>query len=641
MSNLHRILWIDQQIRNGRYPNCRTIAEEFEISARQASRDIEYLRYSLGAPIEYCPRHNGYYYRGGAFILPAKFLSAEEKATLDYLAFHYRNREGGQARQLAQLFARLGGDGNGQGRELAIINPGPREIRAYKLLDKAMHSRQKAEIEYVNAAGVKSRRIICPYKFFCQGDGNYVVGYCELRQEIRIFNLERIRGVQIRDEEFTTVSWFDPEEYRDNFNYRKPYVAIVKTRWEEQLRKIGLRISPHGEPQVYRVEFSDSSKFLAAIIAAVEEFAILSPRWLWERFCARLQKMILANIPGGEGCDTICPTPPIIMESHFTKGGTDVAMQLDAKLGMTWNSYIASVDGALRKAGWWQDEIYKLMGMTGMAFHFIIHETACPSSVTVYDWGMEHFTMLDRIGVHSEIVLVFRDPKLNTFQMIREDTLAKVKASIAKGVPVITWAPTGLLEFGLINGYDDGDEVLYVQDCLNSDPDPLSYGNLGISEVPYLFVQILKGRVEVDPEKIYRDSLEYGLREWKKEEHSTSGYACGRKAYAYLLSTLERGDYDPFGLAYNLNVYADSKACIAKYLEFVAAQSGEIKGLEEAVDLYRQVAAKYQEITRIIPFTGPGPQSFDAGKIPEILALVRQCLNLEDQAMAVMEKALA
>lgn len=48
MSNLHRILWIDQEIRRGGYPNSRTIAEQFEISPRQAARDIEYLRYSLG-----------------------------------------------------------------------------------------------------------------------------------------------------------------------------------------------------------------------------------------------------------------------------------------------------------------------------------------------------------------------------------------------------------------------------------------------------------------------------------------------------------------------------------------------------------------------------------------------------------------
>ena len=57
--------------------------------------------------------------------------------------------------------------------------------------------------------------------------------------------------------------------------------------------------------------------------------------------------------------------------------------------GMTWTSYVAGVYGALTGAGWWKDEVWKLMGMTGIAFHFIMHETCCPSSVTVYDWMAE------------------------------------------------------------------------------------------------------------------------------------------------------------------------------------------------------------------------------------------------------------
>lgn len=60
MSNLHRIQWIDKQLRAKGYPYARTIAERLEISTRQAARDIEYMRYSLGAPIEYCPSMKGY-----------------------------------------------------------------------------------------------------------------------------------------------------------------------------------------------------------------------------------------------------------------------------------------------------------------------------------------------------------------------------------------------------------------------------------------------------------------------------------------------------------------------------------------------------------------------------------------------------
>lgn len=50
MSNMHRIHWFDEQIRSGRFPNSSWLAREFEISRRQAQRDIEYMAISLRAP---------------------------------------------------------------------------------------------------------------------------------------------------------------------------------------------------------------------------------------------------------------------------------------------------------------------------------------------------------------------------------------------------------------------------------------------------------------------------------------------------------------------------------------------------------------------------------------------------------------
>ena len=107
MSNLHRIQWIDAQIRAKHYPNSRCIAEQFEISTRQASRDIEYLRYSMGAPLEYSAQHNGYYYSSDAFTLPHLFIGEEDKAALVYLAEQYGSLKNATAARLAELFGKL------------------------------------------------------------------------------------------------------------------------------------------------------------------------------------------------------------------------------------------------------------------------------------------------------------------------------------------------------------------------------------------------------------------------------------------------------------------------------------------------------------------------------------------------------
>jgi predicted DNA-binding transcriptional regulator YafY len=67
---LERYLWFDRQVQFGRYPNARTLAENFEISHRTAQRCIDYLRDRLQAPLEYDAFNKGYFYSEPSFHLP-------------------------------------------------------------------------------------------------------------------------------------------------------------------------------------------------------------------------------------------------------------------------------------------------------------------------------------------------------------------------------------------------------------------------------------------------------------------------------------------------------------------------------------------------------------------------------------------
>ena len=302
------------------------------------------------------------------------------------------------------------------------------------------------------------------------------------------------------------------------------------------------------------------------------------------------------------------------------------------EMGMSWTSYIASVYGVLKGAGWWQDELYKLMGETGIAFHFIMHEQSCPSSVTVYPWTDEHLAMMDRIGVHSEAYCSHAG--MNTFSLLQQAALEHIKESIDRGVGVVVWAPSPVLEFGIICGYDDEDGVLYVHACLPQEPEPLLYSNLGRSGVPMLFYQTFKGRVHVEPERVYRESLRYGVGEWNKPFHENEHYASGRKAYDNLIGTLERGDYNPFGLAYSLAVYAEAKSALAQYLRLVAAECAPLAGVGQAAALYQEIAARYARLTALAPFSmNPVVKPED---LPQMIALVRESKALEESAMQVI-----
>jgi predicted DNA-binding transcriptional regulator YafY len=118
MASMHRIQWIDAYIRQDRFPALSDIVERFEISRRQALRDIEYMRDSLGAPIDYCPRRKGYYYTERSFILPGQHLTETQSELLAGLAEHYEvlakqdSRTASALSEVAQLLLRLSGRTN-------------------------------------------------------------------------------------------------------------------------------------------------------------------------------------------------------------------------------------------------------------------------------------------------------------------------------------------------------------------------------------------------------------------------------------------------------------------------------------------------------------------------------------------------
>ncbi|MGE5653323.1 MAG: helix-turn-helix transcriptional regulator, partial [Bacillota bacterium] len=115
MATIHRLQWIDAEIRADRYPNTKSLAERFEISRRQALRDFEYLRDSLGAPLEYSAKYHGYYYTSDTYILPGPFVTEEERRLLNHLQSYYSKAAlddapgSGAYVQVANLMQKLGG----------------------------------------------------------------------------------------------------------------------------------------------------------------------------------------------------------------------------------------------------------------------------------------------------------------------------------------------------------------------------------------------------------------------------------------------------------------------------------------------------------------------------------------------------
>ncbi|MFY9223661.1 MAG: hypothetical protein WAQ98_13395 [Blastocatellia bacterium] len=61
-TELERLVWIDQEIINNKYPNTNKIAQHLSITTKTAQRAIDFMCDRLKYPLEYCPKNRGWYY---------------------------------------------------------------------------------------------------------------------------------------------------------------------------------------------------------------------------------------------------------------------------------------------------------------------------------------------------------------------------------------------------------------------------------------------------------------------------------------------------------------------------------------------------------------------------------------------------
>lgn len=105
------------------------------------------------------------------------------------------------------------------------------DLRFLDVLRRALWHSKKVNLTYANASkgnhDVKTR-IIRPYGLIVKNGEWYLVAYCELKQEIRVFKCERIIQADMRDDSFRIPSDFNLETFwRGSVNQFK--VDLSKT----------------------------------------------------------------------------------------------------------------------------------------------------------------------------------------------------------------------------------------------------------------------------------------------------------------------------------------------------------------------------------------------------------------------------
>ncbi|MCI2400721.1 YafY family protein [Aliiroseovarius subalbicans] len=202
MRRADRLFQIVQYLRGGRLTTARVLAERLEVSERTIYRDISDLIGS-GVPIE-GEAGVGYLMRAG-FDMPPLMFTRAEVAALVAGARMVRTWGGADMalaaeEALVKIQAVLPRDLAESAARVEIhardsFGLSDAERRNIDQIEAATDARRRVSIGYADAEGVATTRVVRPLGLWFWGRVWTLVAWCELRDDFRMFRIDRIRAL--------------------------------------------------------------------------------------------------------------------------------------------------------------------------------------------------------------------------------------------------------------------------------------------------------------------------------------------------------------------------------------------------------------------------------------------------------------
>lgn len=207
MSRSERLLDLVQLLRTHRYAvTAATLARDLGVSERTVYRDILTLQ-GQGAPIE-GEAGVGYVLKPGFTLPPLMFTVEELEALVLGMAWVARRPDAPLARAARNLRAKVQAvlpPPLAQELEATTLlvgslkSPVPVEGALTTALRRAIREGRKVSLDYVDQAGNLTHRVVWPFGLGYFEDAMVVMAWCELRQDLRHFRVDRIREWLVLD----------------------------------------------------------------------------------------------------------------------------------------------------------------------------------------------------------------------------------------------------------------------------------------------------------------------------------------------------------------------------------------------------------------------------------------------------------
>ena len=310
-----RYYWFHGQVKAERYPNARKLSEKFEISEKQAQRDIDFVRDRLDAPFNYNHTKKGYEYEDNGYELPPIWFNEDELLAL-CLALRLASTLPGRKLktslyQLLQKFLTFRFLDSPPSLEDLNEKVSVKNVEYYKVEEAIFHKvidclfgGKPFEISYYSPhKHERTERIIQPLHLLCYMGSWHLIAFCTLKGELRDFALSRIRTIGPASGSIHLPSHLPPiKEYvRKNFGLMSGSESIevclrfspeVADWISEQVWYSGQAIYPNEDGSIcLKFPVADFREVRREILKYGGSVEVLSPQGLREEIKNEIEKM--------------------------------------------------------------------------------------------------------------------------------------------------------------------------------------------------------------------------------------------------------------------------------------------------------------------------------------------------------------
>lgn len=273
----------------------KELANRFEVSTRTIYRDIETLS-RANIPIYATKGKEGGIEILDDYILNKMLLTEEEQNQILFALQGIKKVAGQDEKDILEKLSRLFNKKVDDWIRIDFSNWGKdnEKEKRFNKIKAAILNKNRIKFEYYNTNGEKSERIVEPLQIWFKDKSWYLIAFCKLKQDYRIFKIARIKEIEILEEHFERDLQQESKKEKCNFKTITLKLEISK--------KMSYRVYDEFEDSeitkkddgsfIINVEYPENEWVYGYILSFGEYLKVLSPERVKRTIKNKIEKIL-------------------------------------------------------------------------------------------------------------------------------------------------------------------------------------------------------------------------------------------------------------------------------------------------------------------------------------------------------------